>query len=168
MANQFYEERIPIPGFSLTYDNRSTTMYNVHRNIQVDGKNKSLLFLHIKSLNVSNMRIAFTLPDNAKTPQLCFIVIHRDATTDKIVTQFKHIYNTSIFTSGNSSSSLDRFVELINRCINFFVEDAKKDVDIDCRLLYGNFTIENNTLQYNYLNEEHGDTPKKDCNTWFQ
>ena len=36
-----------------------------------------------------------------------------------------------------------------------------RDVDIDCRLLYGNFTIENNTLQYKYLNEEHGNTPNK-------
>ena len=32
---------------------------------------------------------------------------------------------------------------------------------IDCRLLYGNFIIEKNTLQYKYLNEKHGNTPNK-------
>ena len=78
MANQFYEERIPIPRFSLHYNKDLNYLLNVNRNIQVDGKDNSLLFLHIKSLDVSNMRMRFTLPDNDKTPQLCFIVYRRN------------------------------------------------------------------------------------------
>ena len=70
MANQFYEERIPIPGFSLTYSKSLKAVYNVQQNIQVEGQNKSLLFLHIKSLNLENMRIPFMLANNAEKPQL--------------------------------------------------------------------------------------------------
>ena len=162
MANQFYEERIPIPRFSLHYNEYLKYLLNAIQNIQVDGKDNSLLFLHIKSLDVSNMRMRFMLPDNDKTPELCFVVYERDETTNNIVRQFVHIVETRIFDSGDSSSSLDRFVELINRCINYFVKEAKNIYsDINCKLLYGNFTIEENTLQYKYLNEKHGNTQKR-------
>ena len=90
------------------------------------------------------------MPDNAKTPQLCFILFYRDD-RNKISMQFKHIRETAIFSGANATSSLDKFVELINRCINYFIGGAERDPDIDCRLLYGNFVIENDTLQYKYI-----------------
>ena len=44
---------------------------------------------------------------------------------------------------------------------NYFIENARRDPEIDCRLLYGNFTIERNILQYKYMNKMHGNTPNK-------
>ena len=116
-------------------------------------------YKYIKSFDVSIMRMPFELYNNVERPQLCFIEYNRDAATNEIVSEFKHIRDTTIFTESSYTTSLDRFIELINRCINYYVKDVKDGVD--CRLLYGNFTIEENTLQYKYLNEQHGNIPNK-------
>ena len=97
MANQFYEERIPIPRFSLDYDNQDRNVALVAQNIHVEGKNRSLLFLHIKSLNLENMRFSFSLQDNDVHANFCFIRYKYNVAHTQLTNQIVQIRETKIF-----------------------------------------------------------------------
>ena len=121
----------------------------IAKNIQVEGQNKSLLFLHIKSLNLENMRFSFNLQDNDVHANFCFIRYAYNAAHTQVVNQIVQKAVTQIFDKGNYSSSLDRFIELLNRNIDNYVNLAR--ANLGTRLLYGHFAISaENKLQYIY------------------
>lgn len=151
MQSRFYEDRIPIKPFKLQYIDENITGI-IARNIQIDQMNNSILFLHIKSLYVGDMRINYELPNNVISPKLCFLEF--EIKNENYVCTIKEVKTTSIFVGGSGSSSLDRFVNLINDDIDSYVDECKRndndDTKVKGRYLYGHFTIENNKLQFKY------------------
>lgn len=158
MSHSFYEEKTRIANFGLYHMDGTQLIAHVHNDIHVENQANSLLFLHIKTLDVSNMRMPFSLHDNDSDAKLCFITFNRNANGD-MVSEFKCIKTGSIFSGGKSSSSLDRFIEMVNRTINYYVDENMDK--LDCRILYGNFTIEENKLQYKYQSVFNGNVKKK-------
>lgn len=162
MDSGYYEERTPLKRFKLEhmaddYFGQQAT------DVMVEGMYERLLFMHIKYIDVADMRFAYELPNNDITPKLCFIDGWYEGALFK--RQFKHVADTSIFVNGIATSSLDRFVNLINDNIDIFVSDCKtdndKDTKVNGKMLYGHFTIENNKLQFIYkYDTEYGEDEK--------
>ena len=166
MESNFYEERVPVNPFNLALM-KDRTFGIEHPNIQIDEKNNSLLFLHIKTLNVSNMRLPYILPDNHITPYLCFITHEYQEVIDEetgekttvVARAIKGLCNTSIFDGNNLTSTLDKFVDIINsnidQCVKLCKEETDEKQKVNSRLLYGNFSIEENKLQFKYKFERN-------------
>ena len=56
MSHDIYEERVNIPNFSLSYLQSLNIFGTEHKNIEIyTNKERVLLFLHIKTMNLSNM-----------------------------------------------------------------------------------------------------------------
>ena len=159
MDHNYYETRTPINPFKLEL--LEDGKFGIEaKDMAIGGLTGSLFFLHIKSLNVGDMRIAYELPNNDEQPRIGFIEGWYEGNTFKRLC--KHLTDTSIFVKGTSSSSLDRFVNLINDNIDSIIADCLGDADdntrIKGRMLYGHFTIENNKLQFMYKFERlHGE-----------
>ena len=162
MQSRFYEDRIPIKPFKLEFYNEDIFGLEA-RNIQINQMNNSILFLHIKSLYVGDMRIPYELPDNNTSPRLCFV--EYEVKNGQYVGTIKEVRRTEIFVRGTSSSSLDRFVRVLNDNIDDYVAECKRndndDTKVKGRYLYGHFTIENNKLQFNYKFERETGEPFK-------
>ena len=151
MDHNYYETRTPINPFKLEL--LEDGKFGIEaKDMAIGGLTGSLFFLHIKSLNVGDMRIAYELPNNDEQPRIGFIEGWYEGNT--FMRKCKHLTDTSIFVKGTSSSSLDRFVNLINDNIDSVVAASRADADDDTRIkgrmLHGHFTIENNKLQFIY------------------
>lgn len=157
----YYETRVKLQNFNL--DNK---LYHDKIGMEVVGftvRNiKDLVFLHIKSLNVVNVRMPYSLPQNSVIPLLGFISFTYDADTKNITHEMQVTGYTSIFKKSDTASTLDRFIELLNDNIDNFIKGVRTSaLKPDCKILYGHFLVTENKLQFKYIHENLGATANK-------
>ena len=104
----FYEERTPNVNFKL--EQTRLGYFGVeHPNINVKTDCNALFFLHIKSLDLKNMRMPYRLPQNTTTAKIAYCIIENNNVVNVISE-----HTTTIFTGGTFVMTIDKFVEFLN------------------------------------------------------
>lgn len=142
----FYEERTPNVNFKL--EQTRLGYFGVeHPNINVKTDCNALFFLHIKSLDLKNMRMPYRLPQNTTTAKIAYCIIEDNNVVNVVSEQ-----TTTIFTGGTFVMTIDKFVEFLNVTLDGFVTaHAEDDVVKKCSTVCnGSFVLEDNKLYYKY------------------
>ena len=154
MTSNIYEERINIANFSLSYLPTLKIFGTEHKGVETYRDNEEkLMFLYLKSMNLSNMMFPYTIPRSDKTPIFAFVI---NNTLDKsTLTVGKPLFNGGSFTY-----SLDSYVSLINDKIFDYVSPMRTMI-VD-KIAYPQFRVNEHQLycKYHYVNGAGSKTGK--------
>ena len=167
MAHDIYEERVNIPNFSLCYMQTLNIFGTEHKNIEIYTKNERvLLFLHIKTMNLSNMMFPHIISSADLYPRFAFSISEQGKENNTI----KHVYqsDTPLLKGGSFTYSIDNLI--VN--INYRIEDCIRQQDTalqDCAIVaYPYFRFNEGKLycRYYYL-RRNGSSSKKMATLMF-